>query len=247
MENQNTLIKSPQYDVNFKKINNHSIINFKRIKMKKKEDIVNYDEIISRAKNTIDSFQKQLEETIPSITNYGSKINNIKNIKNSKNIKSYLNIHQPSYNKKRERTTRVLSGSSLYFQPILTDITNSSKDQISRKIITENSYDNINDNYNNIHTDEYYKKLYRKSKNENIKLIKRISELENINKKNEKIIIDYKNEKNFLIKKIEDLQNIINEYENKNNYNYNNITHNNQDIKYDFNIKNNNGYIILNN
>ena len=196
MENQYLLKNNSQYNIKYKKLkNNHSLNKVQRTK-KPNRDISAYDEIISRAKNTIDIFQKQLELTIPSIINYESNINNIKNSKSFRN--------QPQNNKRDQKSVRVFSGSSLYYQPILAEIANQSKEKIQNQ--------NINDN-----TDEYYKILYQKSKNENIVLINRINELEKININNERIIIEYKNEKKFLLDKIQELENILSDYENQNN------------------------------
>ena len=230
------LIPNPDYNVKYRKVkNNRSINNIQRKKIPKKNDMSAYDEIISRAKNTIDIFQKQLEQTIPNIINYENNINNIKN------IQSYRNINQPTSNKLGgHKSARILSGSSSYFQPILTDIDNLNKEQAYTQ--------NINESYNinsGVGVDDYYKKLFQKSKNENIKLIKKINELENINFNNERIIMDYKNEKNLLLQRIQELENIINEYENQNN-SKNFMDNSSEKIDFYNNI-NNNEYIFLNN
>ena len=223
MENQYLLINTPKNNINYKKLKNNRSSNYNpRKKLPKNSEISTYDEIISRAKNTIDIFQKQLEQTIPSIINYENDINNIKN------TKSYQYINQPIY-KQDQKTARISSGSSAYFQPILTDIGNMSKEQIM--------IEKKNEEKNNEGMGDYFKKLYKKSKDENLKLIERINELENLNINNEGIILEYKNENTFLVEKIKELENIINEYENNSN-NINNF--------YNSNNGNENDYMYLN-
>ena len=220
--------KNPQYNLKYKKIqNNRSINNIQKKKKQNKDELSAYDEIISRAKNTINIFQKQLEQTIPSIINYENNINNLKS------VKSYRNINQAS-KKHIEKSVKAPSGSSIYFQPILTNIENLSKEQIKSQNLDSFSSDKYALNPN---VDNYYIKLYHQSKNENIKLKNRINELEKINVNNERIISDYKNEQKYLLERIKELESIINEFENQNNSR--NIMENSSE-KHDFsNIKNN--------
>ena len=101
MENQYLLINTPKNNINYKKLKNNRSSNYNpHKKIPKNSEISTYDEIISRAKNTIDIFQKQLEQTIPSIINYENDINNIKN------TKSYQYKNQPIY-KQDQKTARI--------------------------------------------------------------------------------------------------------------------------------------------
>ena len=134
-----------------------------------RNDMSAYDAIISKAKNTIDVFQRQLEQTIPSIVSYEHNMSSFKKIKTSR----YPNT--PSINKSNYRSERALSGNSLLYQPILTELGNVSKSQIS--IDNENINDNNAIYSINVNSDDHYKNLYHKAKNENIKLNKKINEL----------------------------------------------------------------------
>ena len=87
MEKEYELEDFPQYNSMYKKVKSKKpISNQKRKIMSYNDEMYAYDEIISRAKNTIDVFQKQLEQTIPSLISYENNINNIKNIKSASNV-----------------------------------------------------------------------------------------------------------------------------------------------------------------
>ena len=70
-----------EYNSTYKKVKNNRQRIPHRKSLSNKEEMSVYDEIISRAKDTIDVFQKQLEETIPSIISYENNINKYKTIK----------------------------------------------------------------------------------------------------------------------------------------------------------------------
>ena len=209
--------------------------NYLQKSMIDREDMTAYDAIISKAKNTIDVFQRQLEQTIPSIVSYEHNMSSFKKMKTAR----FPNT--PSINKSNFKSERALSGNSLLFQPILTELGNISKSQIS----IDN--ENINDNNNNaiysikVNSDEHYKNLYHKAKNENIKLNKKINELENKNLNNERIILDFMNEKAKKKKKIKELETIISEYENNSNTGLESSMEKNQNF-----IPNNEEFILLN-
>jgi hypothetical protein len=81
-----------------------------------RNDMSAYDAIISKAKNTIDVFQRQLEQTIPSIVNYEHNMSNTKKVITAR----YPNT--PSINKSNYKSERALSGNSILYQPIFTEL-----------------------------------------------------------------------------------------------------------------------------
>ena len=221
-----------EYNSTYKKVKNNRQRIPHRKSLSNKEEMSVYDEIISRAKDTIDVFQKQLEETIPSIICYENNINKYKT------IKSVRGSNTPFSYKKKHRSARDLSGNSIYYQPILTDIEN-----INNSNIPNGNIKDYNDNIfssNNSNVDEYYKNLYQKAKSENIKLIKKINEAKNINIKNERKIYELTNDKNILIQKIKELEAIISEYENQSQ-----VVTDNSSEKHNFSTKHITNDIIL--
>ena len=158
---------------------------------------------------------------------------------NFKKLKTARYPNTPSINKSNLKSERALIGNSLLFQPILTDLGNASKSQIS--IDNENISDNNAIYSIRVNSDEHYKNLYHKAKNENIKLNKKINELENKNLNNERIILDFMNEKAVLLKKIKELETIINEYENNSNTGLESSMEKNQNF-----TPNNEEFILIN-
>ena len=146
----------------YKKVKSRrSLNNPKRKILSYNDEMYAYDEIISRAKNTIDIFHKQLEQTIPSIISHENNITNIKN------VNSVRNVYSPSINKNNKqnyKSARDLSSNSIYYQPILTDLGNVSNTQVSHEDANENINNNNSINKININSnvDEYYKNLYKK-------------------------------------------------------------------------------------
>ena len=120
-----------------------------------REDMSAYDAIITKAKNTIDVFQKQLEQTIPSMANYDHNMSSFKKVKTTR----YLNT--PSINISNYKSERALRGNSNLYQPILTDLGITSKSQIS--IDNENINDNNAIYSINVNSDDHYKYLYFKA------------------------------------------------------------------------------------
>ena len=158
MEYHYILGDSPKYNKMYRKVKNKHL-NSKHLRKKEssKDDMSTYDEIISKAKNTIDVFQKQLERTIPSIISYENSLNTIKN------IKSVRNANHSVLNNISHKSARALCANALYYQPLLTDIVNLSKSQISDEN-DENEINNDNIFNVNANVDEYYKSLYQKAK-----------------------------------------------------------------------------------
>ena len=124
-----------EYNSTYKKVKNSRQKIPHRKSLSNKEEMSVYDEIISRAKDTIDVFQKQLEETIPSIICYENNINKYKT------IKSVRGSNTPFSFKKKQKSARDLSGNSIYYQPILTDIEN-----INNSNIPNGNIKDYNDN-----------------------------------------------------------------------------------------------------
>ena len=152
-------------------------------------NIQTYNKII-HTKNNYNTSRGQIKDSIPNIMTNQNNLNKIQIIKLKKNNFS------KKLNTSGNRSARFLSSVDFHFQPILTDISNISKNKEKSDIPISAGINNLNN---------YYKNLYERTKNDNIKLLTTIKELEQKYFNSENIITKYQI-------KIQELEIVINRY-----------------------------------
>jgi hypothetical protein len=158
--------------------------------------------MIYKTNNNFNSFQKKLKDIVPNIINNEGDLNKIKIIRLERN-NDLRKLSTNGY-----QSARYIFGSNTNFQPVLTDISMIDKNKEKNKI-NYFSTDNLRRNESYIYSQNPYQKL----KNDNIKLLIKIKELEQKNINNEKMIEKYKIEGNNFINRIQELEKTIQEYE----------------------------------
>lgn len=219
-------INSKSIQNNYKKLqaSKNSDTNIKK-NLSKKRNIQIYDEIIPR-KNNYNTYRGQIKDSISNIMINENNINKMQIIRLEKN--NFLK----KLNSLGNKSAGFLSGNDFHFQPILTDISNISKNKEKSGELLPNGINNLNN---------YYKNLYQKTKNDNIKLLTKIKELQQKNINYEKIITKFQIERKNFINKIQELEIIINKYKE-----INSKREYNEKKEYNFSIEEKNKIIIEN-
>ena len=190
---------------NFKKIEIKNVNTNSKKNIFNNSHIQSYDKMIYKTNNNFNSFQKKLKDIVPNIINNEGDLNKIKIIRLERN-NDLRKLSTNGY-----QSARYIFGSNTNFQPILTDISMINKNKEKNKT-NYFSTNNLRRNESYIYSQNPYQKL----KNDNIKLLIKIKELEQKNINNEKMIIKYKIERKNFINKIQELERIIQSYDNIN-------------------------------